>query len=385
MKKKLLSFVMSVVMMTSIFPAAVGAVESDSVNEAGYAAVEVDNNLTRFELTDKNFGVNTVRSFDFTPKTTGNYGFYYSNMTWAGDTKPTLNMQVLDGETPIALNYKLCNKDIEIAMPDEIKFGSAPYSNITSKTVAANGETGSWFKADGTPNAVESYKCNCRISTRAKYARIGDKLSLYAKLEAGKKYTIQFTTTGVGFTLDSIDVRNLSIPISGKDVQIPVLDFSDYRSFSGTNSLSQYPLQNISCEGDAPEFAKGFDIIGDYNSSLLRDKTLPRFISNGVPVYNLDVTIPGTYSFTAHLNSRTIATQDEIDKKKAIDLKAAMNIAKVTDGTAGKSLITNDWGGKYSNNTDEKDSAGKRILKEKKNLYHTYLMPIKDFLKIMIS
>ncbi len=371
MKKKLLSFVMSVIMMISIFPVAVGAAQSNDSDETGYVAVEVDNNLTRFELTDKNFDTNTVRSFDFTPKTTGNYGFYYSNMTWTGNTKPTLNMQVLDGEMPISLNYKLCNKDIEVSMPDEIKFGSAPYSNIVSSMVAANGETGSWFKADGTPNAVESYKCNCRISSRTKYVRIGDKLSLYASLEAGKKYTIQFTTTGIGFTLDSIDVRSLSIPISGKDVQIPVLDFSDYRSFSGTNSLSQYPLQNISCEGDAPEFAEGFDIIGDYNSSLLRDKTLPRFISNGVPIYNLDVTVPGTYSFTAHLNSRTIATQAEIDNKKAIDLKAAMNIAKVTDGIAGNSLIKNEWGGTYSNNTDEKDSAGRLILKEKKVYYDT--------------
>ena len=76
MKKKLLSFVMSVVMMISIFPVAVGAAQSNDTDETGYVAVEVDNNLTRFELTDKNFDTNTVRSFDFTPKTTGNYGFY---------------------------------------------------------------------------------------------------------------------------------------------------------------------------------------------------------------------------------------------------------------------------------------------------------------------
>ncbi len=338
----------------------------------GYNSVEVDNNLTRFELTNKNFGADTVRSFDFTPKTTGNYGFYYSNMIWSGNTKPTLNMQVLDdANTAVSLYSKVFDGDIEGEHPVTINFGSTPYAGINSTTVAADGANGSWFKADGTPNAVESYKCNCRIGTRAKYVRIGDKLSLYAKLEAGKKYTIQFTTTGVGFTLDSIDVRSLSIPISGKDVQIPVLDFSDYRSIGAGNNFGKYPLQNLSSEGSAPEFAEGFDIIGDYNSSLLSDKTLPRFITNGVPVYTLNVTTPGTYSFTAHMNSRKAAEQSDIDKGKTFNLQAAMNIAKMTDGTAGNSLIKNEWGGTYSNNTDEKNTDGKLILKETKVYYDT--------------
>ncbi len=367
LKQRLYSLLLAVVMCTG-FMLPLQSYAAEYTGE--YTVVEADKNLTRFELSEKNFKANTVRRFEFTPQISGNYGFYYGNMIWSGDTKPTLNMQVLAEDETISLYSKVCDKDIEGEIPEEINFGSAPYGNIKPTTVAENGANGSWVKTDGTPNAVYSYKCNCRIGTRTKYVRIGDKLSLYAQLEAGKQYVITFETSDVDFTLDYIDVKNLSIPLSGKNIQIPILDFSDFRSLGAAYNFGKYPLQNLSSEENV-QYSKNADIIGNYNSDMLRDNTTPGLMTNGAAVYTLNVSKAGKYSFTAHMNSRTSATQDEVDSGKIFNLQAAMNIAKVTDGTVESSLIKNEWGGIYSNNTDEKDDKGNLISKETKVYYDT--------------
>ena len=361
--KKIFSSFIIVTIIMSLF---VNVTMADSED---YEAVNVDKNFTRFELIDKNFGVDSTREFQFTPAYTGDYAFYYGNMSYEGSTKPTIQLQVLKESTPIDLEIKVSNTAADQNLTQALQFGSAPFSSINASTVAADGANGSWKKTDGSLNTLTSYQIN--VSKTTDYVRIGDKLTLHAALEKGTTYTISLYNSGdVPASLDYIDVRSLLLPLEGKDVQISLLDFSDYRSFYGTGSNNgPYPLQNLTCGEPQPEFAENYDIIGDYQSGELSSPdTAPRFIRRGVPIYTFDVKVPGKYTFTSYVRTNDVTTAQQIEQGKFTpELSIAVRIAKVNGGVANDSLIaTNkEWGGVRTNTTDEADGYKYKIKEQK--------------------
>ena len=278
LKQRLISFIITISIISTFFTVA-------HATGVEYKTVYVDDNFIRFEISEE-FTTGTY-SFDFVPNVTGDYAFYFDRLQY--DEKPQITLSVLDNDRKIDLEYK---QDIPyINSEDETK-------NTVADGIYQYRETLSDDFTKGTSHI-------CNVSSK-NYYRVADKLSLHASLEKGKTYTLQLDATG-DFTLKSIDIRCLTLPVTGKDNLVSVLDFTDYELVQ-TYGNDVYPFTdymdwNVGSKS-VQYFSDECEIIGNYRSEKLNSAkvSVNPFISGGM-TYNLDVAVPGEYKITAFLRN----------------------------------------------------------------------------------
>lgn len=289
LKQRLISLFITISIISTFFTVA-------HATDIEYKTVYVDDNFIRFEIGGE-FTTGTY-SFDFVPSMTGDYAFYFDKLQY--EESPQITLSVLDGDRKIDLEYK---QDIPyINSEDETK-------NTTADGIYQYRETLSTDYSTGTSHI-------CNVSSK-NYYRVADKLSLHAALEKGKTYTLQLDATG-DFTLENIDVRCLTLPVTGKDNLVSVLDFTDYKLVQTIGNhvypFTAYTVWNLGSKS-VQYFGDECEIIGDYRSKKLSSAktTVNPFIGGGM-TYNLDVTVPGEYKITAFLrNAGKLAAGEKIE------------------------------------------------------------------------
>lgn len=277
--KKAVSLLLTVVFLaiSVCLPLGVGAAEDYTIEKEG--------TLTRFVPTTTSFAENETKTFDFTVDTTADYALFMSaGTTDKTNTVTTFEIKEKNSETKATFTYR-----------------------------------------NGTG---DSY---AYTHTGYRYERVGNIAEVRVALTANTEYTLSVKREAALADFQYIDLRCLTLPITGGKQAVASADFTSFSTTTAAHVNEQLNYNTVAL----PE---GYKLIGDYVASdeITSKITGPRYIhitGGSYATYTLDVQKAGYYRLT-------YKTRTWKDNKvtKAGD-SFSFNIPFVVDGETKDTLV----------------------------------------------
>lgn len=259
--------------------------------EAAYT-VESKDTLTRFIPKTKAFTDGETKTFDFTPSVTADYALFMDAATDKNNTVTTFAVKKADDGTAVSFTWR----------------------DALDPSSTSSGETYSYTHQN------------------FQYEKVGNISELKVSLTADTTYTLSVSRTAALSSLNYIDIRCLTLPITGGKQAIAPQDASVFTTTTVAHMNEQLKYT------DGVALPEGYALIGDYtdNSVFTNAFGAPRYIhiSNGSSAtYTLDVQKTGYY----RVSYRTRTWKSENDRTNGATF--SFNVPFYVDGTLKDTLV----------------------------------------------
>ena len=217
--------------------------------------IDKETTLTRFIPAVKAFEAGETKSFEFTVDTTAQYALFTMS---AGSGRGTTVFTVTEKETgtPALFSYRANALDV---------------SSVTT----------------GNSYAHEHYSSK-------KYERVGNIAEVNVSLTAGTTYVLSLKREAALAQFDYVDLRCLTLPITGGNQEISPADFSSLSTTTSTHVTEQ--LDYNTCK-----LTEGYSLIGNYNADAITSKygyvRTYMISTDATATYKLDVQKESYYRF----------------------------------------------------------------------------------------
>ena len=279
--KKMVSLCLSLVFLaiSMCMPLSVGA-------ENAYTT-ETGGTLTRLIPTTKSFEANETKTFDFTVDTTAEYALFMDSTD--------------SNKVGTATTFAITEKDTGTAVPFTVREKDSDASVMTSV------ESYSYVHPSRYGN-TEGFQ----------YERVGNISELKATLTAGTNYTLSVSREATLSSLNYVDLRCLTIPITGGKQAIASEDASVFSTTTAAHVNEQLNYGNTAL----PE---GYSLIGDYTDKSVfasSNRNVPRYIhisKDTYAEYKLDIQKEGWYrvyyNTSTWVDTKTVKAGDKYSFK----------------------------------------------------------------------
>ncbi len=279
--KKMVSLCLSLVFLaiSMCMPLSVGA-ENTYTTETG-------GTLTRLIPTTKSFEANETKTFDFTVDTTAEYALFMDSTD--------------SNKVGTATTFAITEKDSSTAVPFTVREKDSDASVMTSV------ESYSYVHPSRYGN-TEGFQ----------YERVGNISELKATLTAGTNYTLSVSREATLSTLNYVDLRCLTIPITGGKQAIASEDATVFTTTTPAHVNEQLNYGNTAL----PE---GYSLIGDYTDTSVfasSNRNVPRYIhisKDTYAEYKLDIQKEGWYrvyyNTSTWVDTKTVTAGDKYSFK----------------------------------------------------------------------
>lgn len=279
--KKMVSLCLSLVFLaiSMCMPLSVGA-EGTYTTEAG-------GTLTRLIPTTKSFEANETKTFDFTVDTTAEYALFMDSTD--------------SNKVGTATTFAITEKDTGTAVPFKVR------EKETDAKTMISVESYSYVHPSRYGN-TEGFQ----------YERVGNISELKATLTAGTNYTLSVSREATLSSLNYVDLRCLTIPITGGKQAIASEDASVFSTTTAAHVNEQLNYGNTAL----PE---GYSLIGDYTDKSVfasSNRNVPRYIhisKDTYAEYKLDIQKEGWYrvyyNTSTWVDTKTVKAGDKYSFK----------------------------------------------------------------------
>ena len=286
--------------LTVVFSAICVCLPLSAAAEDAYT-IEKKDTLTRFVPATKSFEAGETKSFNFTADTTAEYALFMDSVD-ENKVGTTTTISIKETSSNTVVPFTVREKD-----------------DSASKKIS-----------------VESYSYvhPSRYGNKAgfQYEKVGNISELKVALTEGTSYTLSISRKAALTTFNYVDLRCLTLPITGGKQAIDSTDATTFTTMTPAHVNEQLNYGNT----DLPE---GYSLIGDYTDGSVftsASRKQPRYIhiSNGTYAeYKLDVQKAGWYRI--YYNTKTWVDKTTVVTGK----KYSFTIPFSVDGEVKETLV----------------------------------------------